>query len=242
MTTLRLLAGALLLAPLALLAQDEGPGRISVRIVDVKPDSVAAFEAAIADVAEAQRAAGRPFFHVFQRVRGDQPGFSIIGPDGAYTELPPLELEDGLVDRLQHATNGSTLLSVAIFPELGIDAGSLAPTGEYLQVRLRTVAPSNRQAYFAWHRDELTPALRDAGIKDLRVGRITLGGNTNTFVRYAFADAIVGGGGPNSPEVIGQQRWDRVLTREAALLVASEDLVYRFREDLSFTTEQPAGQ
>ena len=242
MKNLRLVAGALLLAPLMLLAQDEGPGRISVRIVDVKPEGVAAFEAAIADVAQAQRAAGRPFFHVYERVRGDQPGFSIIAVDGAYTELPPLELEDGLVDRLQHATNGSTLLSVAIFPELSIDANSMAPTGEFMTVRLRTVAPSNRQAYFDLVRNELTPALRDAGITDLRVGRITLGGNTNTFVRYSFGGAFVGGGGPNIPGVIGQQRWDRVLTREAALLVASEDLVYRFREDLSFTTEQPAGQ
>jgi hypothetical protein len=240
MTTLRLLAGALLLAPLALFAQDEGPGRILVRIVDVKGDGVAAFEAAIADVAEAQRAAGRPYFHVYERLRGDVPGFTVITADGAYTELPPLELDDGLVDRIQHATNGSTLLSIAIFPALSIDANSLAPTGEFLTVRLRTVAPSNRQAYVDWQRDELVPALRDAGTTDHRAGRITLGGNTNTFVRYSFTDAMVGG--QNIGAAIGQERWDRILTREAALLVASEDLVYRFREDLSFTGEQPAGQ
>jgi hypothetical protein len=241
MTISRLIAGALLLAPLTLWAQVDGPGRITARLVDVKGDSVAAFEAAIADVAEAQRAGGRPFFHVYERLRGDLPTFTIIASDGAYNELAPVELNDGLVDRLQHSTNGSTLVSLAIFPELGIQPASLEPSGEFMTVRVRTVAPSNRQAYFDWHRDELTPALREAGVTDLRSGRITLGGNTNTFVRFGFADQIVGGG-PDIAGTIGQQRLDRILAREASLLVSSEDFVYRFREDLSFTAEQPAGQ
>jgi hypothetical protein len=227
----------LLVVPLAVSAQDDGPGRITVRLVDVKGDSVAEFEAAIAEVAKAQQAGGRPFFHVYERLRGDLPAFSIITADGAYTDLPPIELDSGLVARLQHSTNGSTLLSIAVYPEHGISSGSLAPTGEFMQVRVRTVAPSNRQAYHDWTADELVPALRDGGITDYRGGRITLGGNTNTFVRFTFTNAIVGGG-PNVAEAIGQQRFDRILAREASLLVGSEDLVYRVRSDLSFTAPQ----
>ena len=48
--------GLLSFAPTALWAQDEGPVWISVRLVDVKADSVAQFEATIADRAEVVQA------------------------------------------------------------------------------------------------------------------------------------------------------------------------------------------
>lgn len=227
-----------LVVPFAGMAQDDGPGRIQVRLVTVKPDGVAGFEAAVKEVAATQQAAGRPFFHVYQRVRGDLDGYTIITVDGAYQNLPPAPLDAAVIDRLQHNEDSTTLISLAVFPELGIDSGSLEPSAEFLRVRVRTVAPADADAYFAWHRDELTPALREAGLTDLRSGRVTLGGNTNTFVRYTYTDDLAGGvSGLDIPGTVGQREFDRIIAREAELLTVSEDYVYRYREDLSFTAQ-----
>ena len=229
--------GLLFLAPTALWAQDESPVRINVRLIDVKADAVAQFEASIADRAEVVQAAGRPFFHVFERIRGaDLPSYSIISMDAAYNELPPLAADPAWGDRIAHSVNGSILMTVEFYPALGIDAGT-APSGEFMRVRVRTTSPSNRQAYFDWIENELTPALREAGVTDLRTGRLIHGGNTNTFVRFAFSDAFPEDG-PDVAESLGQREFERLFDREDALLVSSEDVIYRFREDLSFTAEE----
>jgi len=231
------LAG-LALSPMIASAQEDEPGRIQVRLVNVKSGGAAGWESAIGDAAGVLQAAGMPFLHVYQRIRGDTPGYTIITADGAYTDLPPVELDSGVIDRLQNNGNGSTVVSLAVLAELGIDSGSLEPSAPFLYVRVRTVAPGNADAYIAWHRDELTPALREAGLPDLRTGRVTIGGNTNTFVRYAFTDDVTGGvNGLDIPGTVGQREFDRIIAREAELLSTSEDYVYRFREDLSFTAE-----
>ncbi len=229
--------GLLFLAPTALWAQDEGPVRINVRLIDVKADAVAQFEATIADRAEVMQAAGRPFFHVYERLRGpDLPGYTLITLDGDYNELPPVAADPAWVDRISHSTNDSTLLTVEMYPALSINAGT-APSGEFLRVRVRTTSPSTRQAYFDWIEDELTPALREGGITDLRSGRVIMGGNSNTFVRYSFANEFPAQG-PDIAAAVGEREFERILSLEPDLLVSSEDYVYRFRDDLSFTTDE----
>jgi len=232
-----LVIGALILAPLALWAQDDGPARITYRIVDVKSGHQAAFAAAIGEVSEAVQAAGLPFFHVFERVRGDLPGFVIIVSDGAYTDLPDLELGPGLISRLQNSQNGSTLLSLAVYGNLGIAAGSVEPSGDFMYIRVRTVSPGNAGAYMDWQENEMTPALREGGITDLRVAQVTAGGNPNTFIRFAYPDAIAGGG-PNVAEVVGEREFERILENEASLLANAEDFIYAYRRDLSFSAGQ----
>lgn len=230
-------------APATLWAQeDQGPNLVSIRLVDVKPGSNAEWQAAIAEVAAAAEAAGWQFFHVYQRLRGPNlPTYSIITPDGASNDLPPLDIDQSVFDRLGHSQNGNDLMTVAFFPELGISTGSVAPSGEFMSVRVRTASPSNRQAYFDWHANELTPAAREGGVTDLRAGRVVVGGNTNIFIRFYYGDTVQSApaGGGNIGQVMDERDFERMIAREASLIVADEMYVYRFREDLSFTA---AGQ
>lgn len=222
-------------------AQDEDPGVISVRLVDVRPGSNSEFQAAIAEVAAASEAAGRPFFHVYQLVRGPNlPAYSIITLDGAFNELPPMNIDPSVFDRINHSLNGSDLMTVLVFPQLSIGSGSVVPSGEFMSVRVRTTSPSNRQAYFDWHANVLTPAARQGGVTDLRAGRVLMGGNSNTFVRFYYGDSVQSapGGGGNIAEAIGQREFDRMIEREASLIVSDQMYIYRFREDLSSTAAQ----
>jgi hypothetical protein len=128
------------------------------------------------------------------------------------------------------------LLTIEMYPALSIDAGT-APSGEFMQVRVRTTSPSNRQAYFDWIEDELAPALREGGVTDFRSGRIIMGGNPNTFVRYTLANEFPAQG-PDIAAAVGEREFARIIGREPGLLVSSEEYVYRFREDLSFTADE----
>ncbi len=176
---------AFITAPSTLLAQDEGPARVSVRIVDTKVGHQDDFAAAIREISQAAEEAGLPYFHVYQRVRGDNlPSFAIFQPDGAYGGVPQADIPDGVINRLQNANNGSTLLSMAFSG--GISSGSVEPSAEFMRVRVRTARPGSADDYADWQANQLMPLLREAGVPDVRLGRVVLGGNPNTFVRLSY--------------------------------------------------------
>jgi hypothetical protein len=237
----RLLCAAVVTATVAAAipsyAQEGGPGYISLRFVDVKPDAVSEFEAAIKDIGAALREAGVPFFHVYQRIRGGQ-GYTIVSVDGAYNGMPPVDLDSSLISRVTAASTGNTLVTAEIDPAIGIQGGSFEPEGDYMYVRVRTTSPANRQDYFEWQRDELVPALREAGLTDRRAGRIVAGGNINTFVEFTYSDEFRGGG-VNLGESMGQRQAQQMLARGNALTASAEDYRYRFRRDLGYTALPP---
>jgi hypothetical protein len=231
-----LIAVLLLAAPFSIWAQNDGPGLINVRFADVKPDQVAQFEAAAADVGAAMRAGGAPFFHVYQRVRGDM-GYAIFTLDSELNDLPAIQLSPGLIDRATSAVNNFTVLSLAVDPALGIDSGTLEPAGRYMHVRVRTTSPGNAQAFLQAQADEVVPALRAGGVKDRRFGRVLFGGNVNTFVNFMYSDSFPGTGTNMVAQTMGQRNFDRMVSRLNALVSNAEDYVFVFRPDLSFTGE-----
>ena len=227
------LALSILTVPFLAHGQEQGPGYISVRFAAVKPGEVAQFEAAIKDIGEALRAGGSPFFHVYQRIRGEQ-GYTIISLDGAYNNnLPQIELAPALIQRVTATLNSTSLLTLAIYPEIGIASGSLEPAGNFMYVRVRTTSPANREAYFEWQRDELVPALQQAGLNDRRAGRLVAGGNVNTFVEFTYSNEFQGN--LDIAGTVGQRRFEQIIARGDALTASAEDFRYRFRRDLSFT-------
>lgn len=228
------LVSIVLAMPFSAHGQDDGTGYISVRFADVKPGETAQFEAAIKDIGSALREGGAPFFHVYQRIRGEA-GYTIVSLDGAYNDLPPVELDPALIQRVTATLNGTTLLTLAIDPTIGIQ-GSFEPEGNFMYVRVRTTSPANRDAYYEWQRDDLVPALRQAGLSDRRAGRVVAGGNVNTFVEFTYSDEFFGD--LNIADTVGERRFEQIIAEGNALTVGAEDYRYRFRRDLSFTAPQ----
>lgn len=227
------------LAPLTLWAQDnQGPQGVRVRLVNVKADAVPQFEAAIKDLSASLKAQGSPFFHVYARVLGDNlPSYTIITPDPLFGQLPNIQLAPDLIGRVVATVNSSTLVTVQTYPELSIAGAGLEPPAEYLYTRLRVTSPANQQAYMQWQ-EELKGVLQKAGLKDLRVGRVIRGGNTNTFLRWSFMASPSGDDGVDIDGTIGERDFQRLLQRGAGLTVAAEDYLLRFRKELSFTAVQ----
>lgn len=228
------LIATFLVVPHALLGQEAETGYISVRFVDVKPDQGAQFEAAAADIGAALREGGAPFFHVYQRLRGDM-GYTIITLDGNLNNMPNIELDPRLIARVTSTLDSTRLVTLEIDPALGIQSGSMEPGGRYMWVRARTTSPANAAAFLQAQEEVVVPALKAGGIKDRRFGRVVFGGNVNTFVNFTYSDTFPGTGPNMVAQAIGQREFDRMITRLNGVVSTAEDYIYLFRPDLSFT-------
>jgi hypothetical protein len=233
-----LFAGVLLTISQASWGQNEGPGYINVRFADVRPDQAAQFEAAAADISAALRAGGSPFFHVYQRLRGDV-GYTIITLDGNLNDLPPIELDPRLIDRATSTMHSMSLITLAMDPALSIDSGTLDPGGQYMWVRVRTTSPANASAFLQAQAQDLMPALKAGGVTDRRFGRVMFGGNVNTFVNFMYSDEFPGTATSNPvAAAMGQRQFNQMISRLNGLVSNAEDYVYMYRPDLSFTAAQ----
>lgn len=232
MKLLRLvIIGVLLIsAPTMILAQDEGPRYINLRVVTVKPDQLAQWESVMKERSEVVQEAGQAFFHIFARQRGPLDTYLIITPGttigGPATGVPGSQ---NWVTALRNTLASQSLNTLQTYPEASTDpTRSVHPGANFMHARLRTVAAGRNQDYETWLTDELIPALREAEVGDVRTFRSVLGGSPRTWVTLSFVD-----GWPPTGDI---DLDDRMLARGDAMVVAQTDYFYTFREDLSFTS------
>jgi hypothetical protein len=228
------------IAPTPSWAQDDNnePFYVTVRLHTVKPDQTAAWESIMKERRDVEKAAGREFRRVFERIRGSGFGYLILHPDlnMGSTDIAASEISPTWGDRLDKALASSTVLTLQDYPDISANLDRwLKKDTDLLRVRLRTTAPTDQQAYHDWQANELAPAHRKGGTV-LRVGRVILGGNINTWVRmYVQSDwASIRTGNPvldNDPE------FPKMIARGNEMVVSSQNLLYQYRADLSFSND-----
>ena len=217
------------LSPQMVQAQDDDPGYIHLRIIELHANKVADFEELVKQRSAAESDAGIGFNHVFQRLRGIVNAFLIVSP-GYGNDVADIDLPDDWGPSISQTIKSHTVVTAMIGPGT-LSSGSPAPTGEYLYVRLRDVAPGNVELYADWQENKLLPALREIGVNDVRTARVVLGGSPERFVRFAFMDDWPGQGGGPGGDLSG------ILAEESTMVRARQNLFYRFRDDLSFTAD-----
>lgn len=216
------------LAPIAQ-AQDDGPAFINLRLIEVHANKTSEFEDLMKQRSEAEAKAGERFNHVFRRLRGVINGYLIVSP-GDGSETVDVDLPDSWGPSVADAIKSHTRITAVVGPSI-TSGDSVGPSGDYLYVRLRTVKPGNNAAYRDWQENKLMPALRELGLGDVRSARVVLGGNPSTFVRFAFMeDFPTLGGGPGPGGALAD-----IIAEENTMLASSQNLLYRFERDLSFT-------
>ena len=145
---------------------------------------------------------------------------------------------DNWVAAVLDATASPSLYTLQAYPELRTSSpDTISPTA-FGYERIRTVPPDRANDYYGWQRDELFPALRDAGVRDVRTARIAFSGNSNTWLRLAFIDdfPIVNSGQNLLAESMGAQQAQDVLNRGRAMTSSKTDILYSFRTDLSYSS------
>jgi hypothetical protein len=217
-------------------AQDEGPGYINFRIQTVKNDRTFEWEALRKEMMEANKKAGRAFYHVYQRQRGPTTTFLIVSPEQGLGEqappfeaLPELNVPESWFRAIDTTLDGQLVLTLQSYPDLStLQDGPTHPSEKFLHIRVRTAVAGRSDDFHKWLRDDLIPGLRKADVGDVRVARVILGGSPRTWVTASFVP-----GWPEPQADVDQ----RMLAKGDALAATRTDYFYEFREDLSFTAE-----
>ena len=228
-----LIAAVLVAAPSLVSAQDDGPFMASARVIDVISGKEGHVAAALADVSEAYEAAGRDLRVVYERVRGDLPAFVVFTVDEAFNDVPPVNVDAQLISRITENSNGNTYLSLAFNPALATNVAGAART-EYMVARIYSVSPANYDAFEDFLSETVAPALEEAGIMS-RTARIIAGGNLGIYITFAYSDSFPTGNTQALIQSMGQRDYDRMVEQATSLLGGVEDLLYRYRPDLSVT-------
>ena len=228
-----LVAAVLVAVPNLLSAQeDEGPFYVTARLFDGKSGSEPEFEAAIGDIAASLTDQGRAFFVVYERIRGDLPGYVIYTPDADYNNERPLNVPAALVARVTSSVEGNTRLTMAVETGLETNIPENGQVPEIMSVRVFNVPPSNVPAFEDFLRETVVPALRDAGVMS-RTARVVMGGSLGTYVIFVYTNEFPNGVGQLLQRSMGQRNFDRMNDQGRALISNVEDFAYRYRADLS---------
>ena len=238
----RICAIALLFAivPTSIWAQNDesaGPTYINFRIQTVKQGRVPEWESIRKERTEAARRAGRPYYHVYQRVRGPGNGFLIVSPEEGIGEpggnidiQPAIDRQDSWFNAIGGTLDSQLVLSLQFYPDLRtIPDGPVHPSAKFVHLRIRTAAAGRSGDFEKWLRDDLIPGLRRVDVGDVRIARVVLGGNPRTWVTASFVD-----GWPYSNE---NPVNPRMLAKGDAMVATRTDYFYEFRDDLSFTAD-----
>jgi hypothetical protein len=202
----------------------------TVRIHTVKRDQIDAWESLMKERRDAEEAAGRQGRQVFQRLYGQTSTYLILT---TLVEDPPaIEISPTWFTRLASTLNSSAVYLVQMYREHEVNLEWwLTRDTDLLYVRLRTNAANRTQDYHDWQTEKLYPMLKEAGVT-ARGGRVVLGGNIRTWVRFAIAENFESLYEPNP--VIESRQFERMYAEGEEMVVAAEDLLYQYRGDLSF--------
>ena len=105
---------------------------------------------------------------------------------------------------------------------------------DLMRVRIRRNAPDRTQDYYEWQANQLLPALREAGVTGFFVNRVMLGDNNQTWMSFSNVESWDSMENNVLAESMGERQAAQMIERGAAMLVQNEDLIMRYRPDLSF--------
>ncbi len=234
LTTLFATGGLLATTTLTWAQDAAGPAYVTFRIHQVKPDQTAAWESLMKERRDAENAAGRPFRRVFQRIRGPGSGYLILHADANVgdIELADVDISPSWGERIGDTLDSTVVLTVQMYPELTANLDRwLTEDTDMMQLRIRTNAAGRTQEYHDWQANELIPALTEAGTS-IRGGRVVLGGDNRTWVRMSIVEDWAALTETNP--VFESRDFQRVITAGEEMTGASQNLLYRYRPDLSY--------
>jgi len=218
-----------------------------VRIVQVKHDRVADFEALIKELRTAIQASGQPGFSVWSTELGDMNTYHITMQFDSFAsfgsmENPPMEPMDwaSWMSRIGSTIDSHTVSVARIRPELSIIPDEQqAQEPELLMLITDTVMPGKSFEYEAFIRDEILPALRETDVSAAIANEVIFGTEGRTWV---FAVPMQGWQELDRPspliEAIGQEAAQQLMQRGDALVDSTKTEIMRYRADLS---SQPPG-
>jgi muconolactone delta-isomerase len=222
-----------------------------VRIIRVKGDRVADFEARIKELSEAISARGGGLM-VWQVVFGDQNTYHIVSQLESFASLPELQSNPPMeraqwtswLERIGGTIDSQVMGVAQVHPDLSMlpQQAQAERNAELMILVTDTLLPGKRDEFVALLRDELMPAFRKSSVIGIVANEMAFGPGTGDWV---FAVPVQDWAELDKPMPLftsmGQQAAEELLSRADSLVQRSETIVLRTRTDLS-AAAPPAAQ
>jgi hypothetical protein len=223
-----------------------------VRIIRVKSDRVADFEARLKELGAAMSGQGRGF-NVWQVVLGQQNTYHIVSQLESFAALPEFQTNPPMeqaqwtswLERIS-ATIDSQLMGVAeVHTDLSMmpQSPQAAANAELLILATQRLLPGKRPEFVAFLRDRLIPAFRESSILGVVTNEMAFGSGSGDWI---FAVPVQSWAELDKPMPLitsmGQQAAEALLSRADSMTDRSETIVLQTRPDLSVAVPQATPQ
>jgi antibiotic biosynthesis monooxygenase (ABM) superfamily enzyme len=222
-------------------AREEQPQWNAVRIIRVKGERRAEFEALLKELAAAMTEANMPPYNVWQVELGELNTYHIAGALESFSEFEDMEMPMDpaemavWVNRIESTIDSHHVRIAQIHPDLSMlpdmQGGEPPPL---LMLLSQTVLPGKSQEYQTWVRDEVLPALRQSDVLGMVSNQIVFGGDNRMWV---FAVPLASWSELDQPSPLhrsmGEQAAEELLMRGDQMVERGEWIVLRLRPDLS---------
>jgi muconolactone delta-isomerase len=223
-----------------------------VRIIRVKGDRIADFEARLKELSAAMSEQGRGF-NVWQVVFGEQNTYHIVSQLASFASLPELEANPPMeqaqwtswLERIRGTIDSQVMGVAEVHTDLSMmpqDSQATA-NAELLILATQSLLPGKRQEFVALVRDQLIPAFRKSSILGVVTNEMAFGSGSGDWV---FAVPVQSWAELDKPMPLitsmGQQAAEALLARVDSMTERSETIVLLTRPDLSAVVAQAAPQ
>jgi muconolactone delta-isomerase len=223
-----------------------------VRIIRVKSDRVADFEARLKELASAMARRGESY-NVWQVAFGEQNTYHIVSQLESFASLPQLEANPPMeqaqwtswLERIRETIDSQAMGVAEVHADLSKlpqDAQATA-NAELLILATQSLLPGKRQEFVALLRDQLIPAFRESSVLGVVTNEMAFGPGSGDWV---FAVPVQSWAELDKPMPLitsmGQQAAEALMNRADSMTARSETIVLRTRPDLSVAAAQPTPQ
>jgi hypothetical protein len=224
-------------------AQQAQPELQHVIFVKTQPGMVAEWREMQAMVNEAYKKEGTPWRHVWSTAVFGEQMHVIAFPVGKmerYETGNPVRkmLNDAeyarYTQKMSRIVASSHSVLVTTRPDLSISSGRTKP--HRAMVTTVVVTPGKYLEFEAFVKNDLIPAWKKAGLKDVWVDQNVMGGNATEYTILTLFDkwSEMDGGGP-MVRALGKEGWDKIRARAAGLSTSIRNEVSQFAPELSYS-------
>jgi hypothetical protein len=240
-------ASSFVLSPSSPVAQTPPqPQRLSIQIVNVKPESVNDWLAlqqketipALKKIGVPSREAwstsvfGEAFEYFFATPITKFAEYD--NPQGPFVRALGQEGARIYNDKVRRMINAQRTLAITIFPESIMPPPTYVP--KFMVLNFNYTVPERAGDYAAYLRNDFIPAIRKAKPVAYGVSRTLHGGDANEFVTARYMEKMADLDGPNLlQQAIGAEAAGKLTAKTAGMIQRTERRIFRFVPELSFS-------
>lgn len=232
-------------ASVLLLPAQQQPELQHLIFTKLHPGMAAEYREMQATVNAAYKKEGTPWRHVWSTSVFGEPGYVVAFPVGKMerydTPNPMRKMMNDMeyanyLQKMSRIVASSHNVLIRTRPDLGLSSGRTKPVRAL--VTTIVVEPGKNMEFEAFIRNDIKPAWQKAGMKDVWVDQLVMGGASTEYTfLYLFDKWSEMEGGSPMERALGREAWDKIRSKIAGLATSVKTEVAQFHPDLSYQAQ-----